>query len=61
MPERKRVRQKDRIRDRSDIGKVEHPIEKLLKFREADASCVHIEAALEADRGLIDSRKKHPK
>jgi len=53
--------EKDRLRDRSDIGDVEFPIEKLVKFRDANASCVHIEAAMEADRGLTDRGKKHPK
>ena len=52
---------KDRLKDRSDIGEVEFPIEKLMKFRYASASCVHIEAALEEDRGLTDTRRKHPK
>jgi hypothetical protein len=50
--------EKDRLRDRSDIGQVELPIEKLMAFRDASASCVHIEAAMEADRGLTDSGKK---
>ena len=39
---------KDRLKDRSDIGVVEFPIEKLMEFRDANASCVHIEAALVA-------------
>jgi hypothetical protein len=49
----KPARGKDRSRNRSDIGKVEFPIEKLMKFREASASCVHIEASMEANRSLI--------
>ncbi len=53
--------EKDRLKDRSDSGQVEHPIEKLMKFRDASASCVHIEAAMEADRGLTETGKKHPK
>lgn len=59
----KKDRIKDRIKDRSDIGQVEFPIEKLMKFRDASVSCVHIEAALEADRGLTDADtgKKPPK
>ena len=61
MTSKKRTLEKDRLKDRSDIGEVEIPIEKLMKFRDASASCVHIEAALEADRGLTDMRKKHPK
>jgi len=61
MKGNKRTPEKDRLKDRSDIGEVEHPIEKLMKFRDASASCVHIEAAMEADRGLTDMRKKHPK
>ena len=32
-----------------------------MEFRDASASCVHIEAAMEADRGLTDMGKKHPK
>ncbi len=59
MTGKKRTPEKDRLKDRSDIGEVEHPIEKLMKFRDASASCVHIEAAMEADRGLTDMRKKH--
>ncbi len=46
---------KDIVKDRKDIGVVEFPIEKLMKFRDASASCVHIEAAMEADRGLTDT------
>ncbi len=56
-----RTLEKDRLKDRSDIGEVELPIEKLMEFRDASASCVHIEAAMEADRGLTDRRKKRPK
>ena len=51
----------DRLKDRSDIGAVEFAIEKLMEFRAAEASCVHIEAALEADRGLSEKGKKPPK
>ncbi len=61
MTGRKHGSKKDRLRDRSDIGEVEFPIEKLMKFRDANASCVHIEAALQADRGLADSGRKRPK
>ena len=60
MTGKKRRPEKDRLKDRSDIGEVESPIEKLMKFRDASASCVHIEAAMEADRGLTD-KGKHPK
>ena len=52
---------KDRLKDRANIGAVEFPIEKLMAFRDAKASCVHIEAALEADRGLTDSGPKYRK
>ncbi len=61
MTGKKRTLGKDRLKDRSDIGEVELPIEKLLEFRDASASCVHIEAATEADRGLTGTGKKHPK
>ncbi len=52
---------KDIVKDRKDIGVVEFPIEKLMEFRDANASCVHIEARMEADRGLTDTRSKRPK
>jgi hypothetical protein len=52
---------KDRLKDRSDIGEVEFPIEKLMKFRDASVSCVHIEAKMQEDRGLTSGTKKHPK
>lgn len=52
---------KDRVKDRADIGKVELPIDKLMHFRGASASCVHIEAALEADRRLTGPRKSRTK
>ena len=55
MTYKKRTLEKDRLKDRSDIGEVAFPIEKLMKFRDANASCVHIEAALVADRGLTDT------
>ena len=42
----------DRLKNRSDIGEVEFPIERLLRFRDAGASCVHIEAAMESEPGL---------
>ncbi len=61
MTGKKRILEKDRLKDRSDIGEVEFPIEKLMKFRDASASCVHIEAAMVADRGLTDTGKKRPK
>ncbi len=61
MTGKKHTSKKDRLKDRSDIGAVEFPIEKLMKFRDASASCVHIEAAMDADRGLTDTGKKHPK
>jgi hypothetical protein len=52
---------KDRLKDRSDIGTVEFPIEKLLEFRDAEASCVHVEAALETNRGFGEKGQKHRK
>ncbi len=61
MTDKKRTSEKDRLKDRSDIGEVEFPIEKLMKVRDASASCVHIEAAMEANRGLTELVKKHPK
>lgn len=61
MTDRKRAPTKDRLKDRSDIGEVEFQIEKLMEFRDASAPCVHIEAAMDADRGLTDTGKKHPK
>ncbi len=61
MTGKKHTPGKDRLKDRSDIGAVEFPIEKLMRFRDASASCVHIEAAMEADRGLTDTGKKRPK
>lgn len=57
----KAKRERDRVKNRSDIGKVESPIEKLMEFRDAHASCVHIEAAMEADRGLTATRKRPSK
>ncbi len=61
MTGKKRTLEQDRLKDRSDIGEVEFPIEKLMKFRDASASCVHIEAAMVADRGLTDTGKKRSK
>ncbi len=61
MTGKKRTLENDRLKDRSDICEVEFPIEKLMKYRDASASCVHIEAATEADRGLTGTGKKHPK
>ena len=61
MMGKKRTYEKDRLKNRSDIGGVEHPIEKLIKFRDASASCVHIEAAMDVGSSLIDTAKKHPK
>lgn len=61
MMGKKRTYEKDRLKNRSDIGEVEHPIEKLIKFRDASASCVHIEAAMDVGSSLIDTAKKHPK
>ena len=52
---------KDRLKDRTNIGVVEFPIEKLMAFRDAEASCVHIEAAMEADRGLTGAGKNRRK
>ncbi len=61
MTGKKHTHYNDRLKDRSDIGAVEFPIEKLMEFRDASASCVHIEAAMDADRGLTDTGKKRPK
>ncbi len=61
MTGKKQTHDKDRLKDRSDIGAVEFPIEKLMKFRDASASCVHIEAAMDADRRLTDTGKQRPK
>ncbi len=61
MTGKKPKHHKDRLKDRSDIGAVEFPIEKLMEFRDASASCVHIEAAMENNRSLTDTKKKPPK
>ena len=61
MTGKKHTHKKDRLKDRSDIGAVEFPIEKLMEFRDASASCVHVEAAMEADRGLTNTGKKRPR
>ena len=61
MTAKKHTTQKDRLKNRRDIGAVEFPIEKLMEFRDAEASCVHIEAAMEADRGLTDSARRRRK
>ena len=61
MAGKKHTSRKDRLKDRSDIGTVEFPIEKLMEFRDASASCVHIEAAMDTNRGLTDRRRKPPK
>lgn len=61
MTDRKPAPMKDRkdtVKDRKNIGQVVSPIEKLMKFRDASASCVHIEAAMEADRGFINLIKE---
>jgi hypothetical protein len=60
MTERK-PRKPAPMKGRKDIGEVEFPIEKLMKFREASASCVYVEARMEADRGLTDRIKKASK
>ena len=61
MKARKRTLERDRSKDRSDIGEIEFSIEKLMKFRDASASCVHIEAAMETGRGLTDMWKNRSK
>jgi len=61
MMGKKRTYENERLKNRSDIGEVEHQIEKLMKFRDASASCVHIEAAMDVGSSLIDTAKKHPK
>ncbi len=60
MDDNKSARSRDRLKNRQDIGAVEFPIEKLMAFREASASCVHIEAAMDVGRGLSDNAKKPP-
>jgi hypothetical protein len=61
MTGKKQAHDRDRLRDRSDIGEVEFLFEKLKRFNDAEASCVHVEAAMEADRGLTDKGTKRPK
>ncbi len=61
MIAKKHATKKDRLKDRTDIGAVEFPIEKLMEFRDAEASCVHIEAAMETDRGLTDTARRRQK
>ena len=61
MTGKKLTSKKDRLKDRSDFDVVEFPIEKLMKFRDANASCVHIEAAMESGRGLTDTGRQPPK
>ncbi len=48
----------DRRRIAAQVGTVESLIDKLLSFREASVSCIHIEASLEAGRGLGDFRPR---
>lgn len=60
MASRRTPAGKDRIKDRSNIGVVEFPIEKLMEFRLAEASCVHIEAAMEADINVTHTKNKKP-
>ncbi len=61
MTDKKQTPKKDRLKGRSDMGKVEFPIEKFMEFRDASAFCVHIEAAMDAERGVIDRGRKRPK
>ena len=61
MTSKNHAQKKDRPKDRANIGAVEFPIEKLMVFRDAEASCVHIETALEADRSLTDTGKRYRK
>jgi hypothetical protein len=61
MTDKKQSHHNDPGNDRSDIGEVKFQIEKLMEFRDASASCVHIEAAMDADRGLTETGKKRPK
>ncbi len=63
MKDSKPARMKDRkdfVKDRKDIGVVEFPIEKLLKFRDAEATRWY-QAGMEVDRGLTDTRRIRPK
>jgi len=59
MTDKSPKQSRDRLKNRADIGKVEFPIEKLMEFRDASASCVHIEAAMDKDHGLTRTRNKN--
>ncbi len=61
MTDRKRAPAKDRLKDRSDIGAVKFQIEKLMEFRDASVSCIHLEAAMDADLGWTATGIKPPK
>ncbi|MFP6740910.1 MAG: hypothetical protein VCD33_04665 [Alphaproteobacteria bacterium] len=61
MVDHKTSARKDRLKDRSDIGNVEFPIEKLMEFRHAEVSCVQIEAAMEANYDVTHSARKKRK
>lgn len=58
MNAKKPATEKDRLKDRSDIGRVEQAIDKLMEFRMASASCVLIEASMEANHGLVNLPRK---
>ncbi len=58
MADHKASPRKDRLKDRSDIGAVEFPIEKLMEFRDAEVSCVQIEAAMEVNYDVTHSLRK---
>ena len=60
MTDHKAKPYRDRLKDRRDIGKAETLFDKLMAFRSAEVSCVHIEARLEAGRGLTDAGKRRP-
>ena len=55
MKERDEIHgRRDEFREKVAVGKVWSLIDKLSAFREASASCIHIEARLEADKDLTD-------
>ncbi len=60
MTSKNHSHEKDRLKGRANIGAVEFPIEKLMAFRDAEASCVHIEAAMEANINVTHTTRKKP-
>ena len=49
------------MKARKDVGEVVFPIEKLTAARAASFSCVHIEAAFEAEARSTDPVKNRPR